>query len=58
MEYRFKINIDADKKVEDISETTKTYVKGQRSMVLVRYSRFTEGNNTVRYLRIDTVETL
>ena len=41
LEYRFKINITADQKVEDILETMKTYLKGQRSMVLARYNLFT-----------------
>ena len=41
LEYRFKINIDADQRVEDIFETMKTYLKGQRSMVLARYNLFT-----------------
>ena len=41
LEYRFKINIDADQRVEDIFDTMKTYLKGQRSMVLARYNLFT-----------------
>ena len=41
LEYRFKININADQKMEDIIETMKTYLKGQRSMVLARYNLFT-----------------
>ena len=41
LEYRFKININAGQKVEDIIETMKTYLKGQRSMVLARYNLFT-----------------
>ena len=38
LEYRFKINIDADQRVEEIIEKMKTYLKGQRSMVLAKCS--------------------
>ena len=41
MEYRFKINVDADQKVDDVITTIKEYFKGQRSMVLARYNLFT-----------------
>lgn len=41
LEYRFKININAEQKVKEIIETMKTYLKGQRSMVLARYNLFT-----------------
>ena len=41
MEYRFKINIEAEQTVEEVLEAMKTYLKGQRSMVLARYNLFT-----------------
>ena len=41
LEYRFKININADQKVMDIIDTMKTYLSGQRAMVLARYNLFT-----------------
>ena len=41
MEYRFKINVNADQKVDEIIEKMKEYLKGQRSMVLARYNLFT-----------------
>ena len=37
MQYRFKIDIDADQKVEEVIAKIKEYLKGQRSMVLARY---------------------
>lgn len=41
LEYRFKISIDAEQKVEEVIEKIKEYLKGQRSMVLARYNLFT-----------------
>ena len=41
MEYRFKINIDAEQKVEDVIAKMKDYLKGQRSIVVARYNLFT-----------------
>ena len=41
MEYRFKIDINGDQSVEEVLEQMKTYLKGQRSMVLARYNLFT-----------------
>ena len=41
MEYRFKIYINGDQYVEEVLEQMKTYLKGQRSMVLARYNLFT-----------------
>ena len=41
LEYRFKVNIDAEQKVEYVIEAMKTYLKGQRSIILARYSLFT-----------------
>ena len=35
------MSVDADQKVEDVIEQIKTYLKGQRSMVLARYNLFT-----------------
>merc|ERR1712074_106880 len=41
MKYRFKINLEAEQTVEEVLEAMKTYLKGQRSMVLARYNLFT-----------------
>ena len=41
MEYRFKINLDADQNVDEVIEKMKTYLKGQRSIILARYNLFT-----------------
>ena len=41
MEYRFKIDINADQKVEEVIESMKIYLKGQRSIILARYNLFT-----------------
>ena len=41
MEYRFKINLDADQNVDEVIEKMKTYHKGQRSIILARYNLFT-----------------
>ena len=41
MEYRFKIDINGDQSVEEVLEQMKTYLKGQRSMILARYNLFT-----------------
>ena len=41
LEYRLKINVDADQKVDDVIAKIKEYLKGQRSMVLARYNLFT-----------------
>ena len=41
LEYRFKINLNAEQKVEDVIEKMKEYLKGQRSIVLARYHLFT-----------------
>lgn len=41
LEYRFKINIDTDQKVEDVLKAMKEYLMGQRSMLLARYNLFT-----------------
>ena len=41
LEYRFKVNIDVEKTVEEVIEAMKTHLKGQRSMVLARYNLFT-----------------
>ena len=36
LEYSFKITVNAEQKVDGIIEKMKTYIKGQRSMVLAR----------------------
>ena len=41
MEHRFKINLDADQNVGEEIEKMKTYLKGQRSIILARYNLFT-----------------
>ena len=41
LEYRFKVNIDVEKTVEEVMEAMKIHLKGQRSMVLARYNLFT-----------------
>ena len=38
LEYRFKINVDADRLVDDVITAMKTYLKGQRSIILARYN--------------------
>ena len=35
------MSVEAEQKVEDVIEQMKTYLKGQRSMVLARYNLFT-----------------
>ena len=42
LEYRFKNCNKADKKVEDVVESMKNYVKGQRSIIFDRYDVFTQ----------------
>ena len=41
VEYRFKIDVSADKKVEEFINDMKEYLKGQRSIILARYNLFT-----------------
>ena len=41
MEYRFKIDINGEQTVEEVLEAMKTYLKGQRPIVLARYNLFT-----------------
>ena len=41
MEYRFIIDMNADPTVEEVLDAMKTYLKGQRSMVLARYNLVT-----------------
>ena len=41
LEYRFKIDIEANQTVKEVLEAMKVYLKGQRSMVLARYNLFT-----------------
>ena len=41
LEYRFKIDINDDQKTEDFIDAMKTYLKGQRSIILARYNLFT-----------------
>ena len=41
LEYRFKVDIDADQKVEEVIEAMNSYLKGQISTILARYSLFT-----------------
>ena len=41
LEYRFKISINTDQTVVEVMDAMKTYLKGQRSMVLARYNLFT-----------------
>ena len=41
MQYRLKIDNDADQNVEEVIAKIKGYLKGQRSMVLARYHLFT-----------------
>ena len=45
LDYRFKINVNAERKLEEIIEKMKEYLKIQRSMVLVRYNLLTRNNN-------------
>ena len=40
LEYRFKINIDVQQKVDEVIEGIKNHLKGQRSMVLASYNLF------------------
>ena len=40
LQYRFNMSVDADQKVEDVVEQMKTYLKGQHSIVVVRYNLF------------------
>ena len=41
LEYRFKIHLNTDQEVDEIIEKIKTYLKGQRSIILARYNLFT-----------------
>ena len=41
VEYRFKINVSAEQKVEEVIDAMKAYLKGQRSLILARYNLFT-----------------
>ena len=41
LQYRFKIDGNADQTVEGVLKSMKDYLKGQRSMILARYNLFT-----------------
>ena len=41
LQYRFKIDINADQTVDQVIEAMKTHLKGQRSIILARYNLFT-----------------
>ena len=41
LEYRFQIDLNTDQEVDEILEKIKSYLKGQRSIILARYNLFT-----------------
>ena len=41
LQYRFKMSVDADQKVEEVIDQMKAYLKEQRSIVLAMYNLFT-----------------
>ena len=52
LEYRFKIDINADQKVEDVVESMKAYLKGQISIIWPGITYSLEDNITEKHSKI------